>query len=488
MRIAILVAAALAILLTGGTCLPLVDNVNNRVVDPGARNLAGAIRLPTTDQTLAAGETLEITWTGSNQTGEAASVSITVESRDDLSRTTLVSGIAFVGTSDGGTYHWDTAGFSGPYVIILRIATAGTSHEDTGPGIITIDAPPTFEFRQPTEDVSFESGDTVTIAWFGGDDSATTARIGLDPDLEHDTGNEIFLTEPSLSSPEAFDSFEWTGNDTGGAAVDSGTYNLFALINDGINPEIVVVADVDITVVEPEPDEGIVVAEPAEDTDFVDTDDSVTIEYRVNKSADVLVDVKLNTDRSRTNGNEIIIDSQRLVEADTDPDPFEWDGTDANGDPVEDGIYEVFISVFSTSGSPETAVADGLIYRRTTDTEPLIGLLAPSDVRTLDAGAFLTIEWRDDDPGEEATIRITLDDDPDPDSGEDGSDPDDIEEITILEDRAALGDGVQDTFSYQIPGSLDPGTYYIFAYIDQDGAGNVSVAGGRLVVNDPAGG
>ena len=488
MRIAILVAAALSMLLVGGTCLPLVDTINNRVIDPDGRKLAIALRQPTSAETLAGGETLSILWTGSNLTGDTATVSISVESRDDLSRTTLVSGIAFVGTSDGGEYRWDTTGFSGPYAIILRIATANTSYEETGPELITIDAPPTFAFRQPTADVTFESGDSVTIAWFGGDDGATTAEIGLDPDGNHTTGNEVIIHEPNLPNPAAFDSFEWTGNDSSGSSIDHGTYYLYATVSDEINPEIIVESDVLITIVEEVADEGIVVVEPAEDVDFVDTDDFVTIEYRVNKSSDVLVDVKLNTDNSLTNGNEITIDSQRLVEADTDPDPFEWDGTDSGGDAVPDGIYEVFISVSTGGSSPQTATADGLVYRRTTDTEPLIGLLDPSGVESLDAGDYLVIEWRDDDPGEEATIRITLDDDDEPNSGEDGSDPNDIEEIVILEGRAALGDDVQDTFTYQIPGSLDPGTYYIFAYIDQDGAGNVSIAGGRLVVSDPAGG
>ncbi|MCC6357837.1 MAG: hypothetical protein IT450_03770, partial [Phycisphaerales bacterium] len=61
-------------------------------------------------------------------------------------------------------------------------------------------------------------------------------------------------------------------------------------------------------------------------------------------------------------------------------------------------------------------------------------------------------------------------------------------EIQILANRTAGGDGVQDTFAYQIPSSLGPGTYYIFAYIDRDSTrpfDHSSVAAGRINIADP---
>jgi hypothetical protein len=48
---------------------------------------------------------------------------------------------------------------------------------------------------------------------------------------------------------------------------------------------------------------------------------------------------------------------------------------------------------------------------------------------------------------------------------------------------------VSDSFSFQAPATLDPGTYFLFAYIDSDDAApheQVSVAPGRLIIRDPA--
>lgn len=118
--------------------------------------------------------------------------------------------------------------------------------------------------------------------------------------------------------------------------------------------------------------------------------------------------------------------------------------------------------------------------------KPLISILEPNTTQTIDPGAFVAIRWRDDDPTGRAIVRLVVDDDPTPAEGtETGS-----AELEILATRDATPDGVQDSFSWQVPSTLTPGTYYVFAYIDSDGAApydNHAVAGGRIIVRDPTG-
>lgn len=481
MRTAPLLAVVLLGLLAGGTCIPLVDNVT-RDRDPGTV-LALVVTLPDADLTVVEGDTVQIEWDGANRTGQAASLVLGVESRDTLARTVLADDLTYDQVGLGGEYSWNTAGFAGTYVVYARVQAGGETAESRAVGKVLVDGPPTFEFVAPTEDVRYESGDTLLISWRGADNDGAV-RIGLDPDIEHDTGNEVFLVERDLPATPTVDSLSWTGRDVNNAAVETGTYNLFAVASDGVNPDVVVSAGVKIEVVEPEETGRPKVTEPAEDTDFLDADASVTIVYEVNRGDDALVDIKIDTDDNHANGNEVTILSQQLVEADTDPDPFEWDGTKAAGGNADYGIYRVFIAVSTGAGTPQTAQAEGLIFRRATADVPLVALLAPATVTTVDPGSYVTIRWRDDDPDETAEIRLTVDDDPDPAEAVETGEA----ELEILTGRSAAGDDAQDTFAWQVPGTLPPGSYYIFAYIDRDGADpadHVSVAPARVIVRDP---
>jgi hypothetical protein len=474
-------AAGLSLLIAGGTCLPLVDNTSR---EPQAGETLGvAISTPAADRTVAQGTPVEIKWSASNLTGNPATVAVLVESRVDLSRTALLEGLQLAGTGDSGTLTWDTQGFAGLYAVIGRIETADLQREHTAAGKITVDTAPVFEFTAPTGDVVFDPGanQPLTIAWTGEDETAT-ARIGLDPDTDHDNDNEIFIHEVDLSDQDAASYIEWEGKDLDNADVEPGTYNLFATATDDLNDVVVVEGLGRITVAEeeePPAEEGPVIDEPAEDTEFLATDDSLTIEYRVNKSEDAMADLKIDTDDDHTNGNEVTILSQEFVEADTDPDAFDWDGTDAAGDAVSDGIYRLLLVVSTSEGQPQTVEGEGLVFRRSADKEPLIALLTPASATTVDPGDYVTIRWRDEDPEEHATIRIVIDNDSDPA----GNDHDQIE---ILAGREAKPDGVQDTFAWQVPNSLAPGTYYVMAYINHGGSGNSSVAPAPVIVRDPA--
>ena len=249
MRTRLLVTVALAALLAAGACLPLVDNTKREPV-PG-RLLAIVIQDPAINRTVAQGTKISISWTVGNLTGQPATVSLVAESRlPALTRTTLTDAIAINGSGDSGTLDWDTSKFAGPYRVIGTIVADSITDENTSAGLITVDAAPVFEFTAPTASVIFHpaTDPPLTIAWSGGDESATV-RIGLDPDTDHNNGNETFILERALPTVTGPDSFAWGGNDPNGTPVPADTYNLFASASDNVNPTVLVDAPGQVTVV-----------------------------------------------------------------------------------------------------------------------------------------------------------------------------------------------------------------------------------------------
>lgn len=229
------------------------------------------------------------------------------------------------------------------------------------------------------------------------------------------------------------------------------------------------------------------VAELPEEVEFLPSDDALTIWFTLDEQdEEMLVDIEGDVDDNHNNGNEVPILLRHLIEKETSDDSFEWDGTDTTGADISDGIYRMVVVVNRGVGSPTTIAADHLVFRRSKQDQPLIALLQPNDEQTISIGTDVRIEWRDDDPNESATIRLTLDDDEFP--AEDTET--DNDEIEILADWPAADDGVQDTFilRYRELKDLEVGRYHVFAYIDSDDtapADNVSIAGGELVIEDP---
>ena len=486
-------------LLLGATCLPLNPDPAASLQSP--TNLGVTIQTPTADATIPADAVLEIRWTAHNDTTLAGSAKLYVESRTDLIQTTLAEGIAVNGGSITNTTSWDVSNLErGVYVIYAQISTSADTQTVTAPGRITIDAFPSFDFTLPGVDRIFENLDSIPIAWTGEDpEGAADVSIGLDPDIDHQSGNEVFIHEATLDDSGVGGSFDWTGDSLLNKPVEPGTYLLFAFISDAVNPERAI-DDVHITIPEPAEEEeeeeeeedpvSLGITHPDEDTTFLPSgpDASLEIKYTVNEFDDVRIDIKIDTDDNHGNGNEKTILSQRLVSGGTESGTFDWDGTYANGDPVPPGIYQLVIVMNTGGDSPTVKAGTSLVFLREEEDQPLIALIKPDQLGSAGAGEYLTIKWRDDDPTEEAEIRLAIDDDPTPDQGEDGSDPDDLAELVILEERETGGD---DGFPWQIPGlaELGPGTYYIFAYIDPAEVGGdpqISVGPVPFIVTDPS--
>lgn len=250
MRTGLLTVFGLAWLMAGGTCLPLYENKHQAI--PG-EVLGISVGASSLGDTIPEGTPVDVTWSAANLTDEPAVVTIVLESRTDLSRTNLAEGVTFEGTGSGPRHvTWYTDGFGGPYVIFAYIETATLVRRDRSRGLVTIDARPEFDFIEPAgEVVARPSPDQpLTIAWLARDEGAT-ASIGLDPDTNHESGNEIFLLEDrELPTKLGEDSFDWDGTDANGAQVPAGIYNLFARITDNVNDVVTVAGLGPITVAE----------------------------------------------------------------------------------------------------------------------------------------------------------------------------------------------------------------------------------------------
>ena len=492
MRIGFVVMLGLVAALIGGTCVPLIPSSSR---EPQAGDSLGIVVLmPDADRTIAEGVTVAINWAASSVTDDPATVTISVESRVDLTRTVLLDSQPLTGTGGSGSVSWNTEGYAGLYVIYGAITAGGKTVEASAVGRITVQARPKFEFTEPTEDTEYQLGSTatLTIEWTASGTGAT-ASVRLDRDTDPNNGNEFVIAEPELPETSESDSIQWAGKDTGGSDVSTGTYNLQAVVNDGVNPQVIANGFGQITVLEAEPNAPTSpeITAPTDDVTFLTTDpNALTIKYAVNQSSDALVDIKLDPDDNRTDGNEITILSQQFVKGGEDPNSFAWTGSEASDPNVQvlPGIYRIFLAVNTGTSSVQTTDGEGFVFRRSDEKQPLIALLSPTSVTNVVAGNNVFIQWRDDsDPNSNAKIRLVV-------AGtrvaaDHVSDPNALQ---ILVDRPANDDGVWDTYNWSVPSSSVPPLalktqYYIIAYIEnEDGVlKSSSVAAGSVIITDP---
>lgn len=498
MRIAALMFLSSSWVAVTNSCLPVNTTRDDRLsaLNP-LTPLAVSIIKPASSQTVGQGDIVELEFTAANTTGEDSIATVLVRKRDDREETILVGGIRLTSQGVHESMDWNTGGFaSGRYNVIIRIEAGDETTEEVSTAIITLNAPPTLTFNEPFEDTTLAEDDDpdddetpkITFRWSASDaDGDGTFTLELDLDEDHTNENEIVLLERDLPEDGALDSFDFEGLDSAGARVDGGTYFYFARLSDPQNEESFVEGLARITVLDSneESDAVLAVTEPDEDAEFLSTTATFEIKYTLNEDRDVLIDLKIDTDDAHTNGNEQTILSQRLVDQSLHEDTFQWTGTLSDGSPAPDGIYRTFILVNRGSGTPPTAEAEGLIFRRSEVNKPLIGIIQPTADQTLRGGQILTIQWRDDTPGGTAAkVFLFIDDDRNPQEAvETGA-----AERQVLADRDATLDAVSDSFPLSVPADLAPGTYFIFAYIDRDGAApfeHSNVAAGRIIIDDP---
>lgn len=378
MRFKLLVVLSAAWILAGATCLPLVD-YPDRAPRPGV-TLAAAISAPATSRSVPQGAAVQVKWSATNTSGKSATLRVFVEARPGLARTTLVEGIPISGAAVSDTLTWDTTSFAAAaYRIFVEVTNGELTRDAQAAGEITVNGPALFFFTSPTTDTTLPADGNITLGFTLRDPEGEGAvRLGIDLDADHSNANEIFIGEVALPDDTKADMFEWNGADEDGNAVDAGAYNLFALVDDGINPiqtvnglARLIVTDSNANNNDNDNQSGIGIREPNTNTEFLSSRPELRIEFGVNEPTDVLVDLKVDPDNNHANGNEITILAQRLIRAGTATDTFAWNGNDSSGAAVPDGIYTLLIVVNRESGAPQTTAGDALVFRRGVATTPL---------------------------------------------------------------------------------------------------------------------
>lgn len=236
-----------------------IDNDNT------SPSLGIAIAEPASQVTAAPGVTTRIRWADIAKI-EGTVVRITAQRRNTdnedtadpihlIGNGTPGSGRDALADGDNDIFEWDITGVRvGTYVIIATIeAPDGESKTvqsrdpergTTGVIVVTTALPvPTLNFTAPgNANETVTTGNTFIVTWTDNGASnpdAIILRLGLDTDTNHNSGNEIILVRNQLLSENGNSgSFVFNFQDETSATVPDGTYNVFAVVDDGVNDPI----------------------------------------------------------------------------------------------------------------------------------------------------------------------------------------------------------------------------------------------------------
>lgn len=166
---------------------------------------------------------------------------------------TVGSGRDALADGESDIFLWDITGVRvGEYTIILIIESPtgetqtilSRSIEEGGNGaiVITTSLPePVFNFTAPAADTTVTTGNTFDITWTdnGNANAEALVTLGLDPDSDHDSGNEIILLSNTLLSADGNNgTFTFNFLDQDGNTVPDGTYTVFSIVDDGANDPV----------------------------------------------------------------------------------------------------------------------------------------------------------------------------------------------------------------------------------------------------------
>lgn len=470
MRFRLILAAGLGVLLGGGTCLPLLDTVTRDL--PTGTVLATSVNTPSSTRTVPRGTEIEIEWALSNLTGQNAVVTILVEKRSGVERTTLAV-IDIQATTALQTLTWDTSSFSsGDYAVVARAVAGAQTSESGSIGRIIVNEPTTFAFTAPTVDAVLASGGTLTLAWTGGDaDGDGNLSIFLDPDTDHASGNEVeILRGRALPVEVTAESFEWDGTGTDGTGVPSGTYGIFARLDDSVNTPLTVEGLAQVTT--PNAPPTITITEPSESVS-IDAGESFTVKWVVQDAEDtpfvtILYDDDLvDDDITDETPAKLIVERQQ----DTDgTGEFVWDTTG-----VASGTYSIHARV--DDGTNDLVFLPGLFSITIANAPPAVAFTAPADDTDFlnsdtDIEIVFTVEDADD-------VFLDLKIDPDADHANGN-------EIAIMLQRLIKPGSTDQTFAWD--GSsptgdiIGSGMYALFSVANDGVSERVITAAGGLIL------
>lgn len=471
MRFGLILAAGLGVFLSGATCLPLVDTVTRDV--PTGTLLATSVNTPSSTRTVPQGAEIEIEWALSNLTGQNAVVTLLVERRTGVVRTTLTE-IAVQTTTALQTFTWDTSSFSsGDYAVVARAVAGAQTTEAGSLGRIIVNEPSTFAFTAPAADVVLASGGTLTLAWTGGDaDGDGNLSIFLDPDTDHESGNEVeILRGRALPVAVTAESFQWDGTGTDGNGVPSGTYGLFARLDDSVNTPMTVEGLAKVTA--PNAPPTITITEPSEDVS-IDAGDSFTIKWVVQDAEDtafvtILYDDDLFDDDD-TDSTPAILLVDRQQDADGSGE-FVWDSTG-----VASGTYSIHARV--DDGTNDLVFLPSLFSITIANAPPAVAFTAPtSDTEFLNSDASFEIAFTVED-ADDVLLDLKIDSDEDHANGN---------EIAILLQRLIKPGSTAQTFTWDgtspLPAApIGSGMYALFAIARDDVNERVITAADALIL------
>ncbi len=260
MRISVLLTLAVLAGLAGNAC-----------IQPDPQTLverddifAVTLTTPAGSRSVPQKTVVQIIWRSYKESGRAATVDLILEHRPSLQSFTLKQGIPIPEGNFEESVGWDAGQLidgdpnrlvypAGTYVIRARIVADGqVKHEATAGGQITVDGEPRFTFLEPAEDASVPEDEQVTLTWEAVDaEGDATARIGIDSDADHASGNEIFIHDVTLEDEATQGTFAWDGTDADSARLAIGSYYLFAIVDDKVNAVRVVSAAAQIIIPDP---------------------------------------------------------------------------------------------------------------------------------------------------------------------------------------------------------------------------------------------
>lgn len=220
--------------------------------DTGIAEVSVSMTSPSQTRTVPEGTNVDLAWTIFINPVDGATLRALVEARPSLEQTVIFENQALANGSQSGNSEWDTEGFAaGLYVLRLQVLRDGTViQEARSRGDITVDARPTFEFTQPTANATLELNRSLEFEWVSQDaEAVASVVVGLDPDTDFDSGNEVTLTTFTMTAEEETDTLEWRGLDDSGAVVDPNqSYNLFAAITDEVGGDRTINPGIQITI------------------------------------------------------------------------------------------------------------------------------------------------------------------------------------------------------------------------------------------------
>jgi hypothetical protein len=373
--------------------------------------------------------------------------------------TNVVFGIPIVyGTENDGEYEWDCSQVpNGSYQLGASIYdNYGNYYTAFSKYNVTIDhnVPPKLIILNPSDGEVIKAHSSFTIRWADSDpDDNAIINISYDDDNDTENGNLGRLVSDIEENKDGDnDKYKWITS-----TVDEGEYYIVFEISDGHRESIINYSDGKVRVTHDPIDfeaSDITIVEPNGEDDTVDS--SFFISWiDEDEDDDAEITLYYDDDNADFNGIEIVggimEDDDGKASDGTEINVYHW-----NTSALDDGEYYVYGKIedgfhtayYNYSSGPLT------ILHNINNQKPTITILEPDGIQD-DAKDFYTIKWSDDDPDDNAVIKLYYTPIKEYFTGQFVEGANNIQED---DDKA------DDFFLWKVS-EIEPGDYYIYALI-----------------------